>query len=490
MESPAEALEKSHIADLHTLAADAGIKGYRLLPRAELVAAILEADPDASAPERPERPERYEGSERPERYEGSEGPAESGRGESGPEDEDDEGEDGEEESAERPRSRRRRRGRRGSGRREERTADSDDRDRDRDRGDDRESPRGAEKEDEEEEGTPVEGVLDVTPRGHGFIRLKGLESSEGDVYVSPSQIRRCDARRGDTIAGPARAARRGERYPALIHVDTVNGRDPEEKRPALADATPEHPSRRIDLEPGPTAGAEEALLLRTLNRFNPLAHGQRVLVTAAPGAGRTTLLRAIAAALESASDVETMVLLVDERPEEVAAWRAAAPSADFAVATSEMRSGEQLRLVELATGRASRRAEAGVDVVLLIDSISRIAVAADDPGRVKPIFGAGRETAEEGIGSLTVVATTLGDEGEDEGGVERALATTETSRIVLDPDLATAGVFPAIDVSSSRIAGEEHLRAGDELTEVRAERLELGRLTPEEAAAELRRKLG
>ena len=141
-------------------------------------------------------------------------------------------------------------------------------------------------------------------------------------------------------------------------------------------------------------------------------------------------------------------------------------------------------------GRASRRAEAGADVVLLIDSISRVAVAADDPGRVKPIFGAGRETAEEEVGSLTVIATTLGDDGEDEGGVERVLATTETSRIVLDLELAAAGVFPAIDVGASRVAGEEHIRDSEELAAVRAERLELGKLDSEEAAAEIRKRLG
>lgn len=449
----AETLEKSHIADLHALAADAGIKGYRLLPRAELVAAILEANPDASVPEKAQA----DSDDRPK--------ADSSGGES--------------------RSRgRRRRGRRGSGRREEQSKTGADQE------EDGKEPVADEADEADEKGSPVEGVLDITPRGHGFIRLNGLESTEGDVYVSPSQIRRCDARRGDTIGGPAREARRGERYPALIHVDTVNGREPDADRPSLADATPVHPSRRIELEPASGTGPEESLLLRTLNRFNPLARGQRVLIKAAPGAGRTTLLRTIAASLESVEDIESVVLLVDERPEEVAAWRTAAPSAQFAIATSEMRSGEQLRLVELAVGRASRRAEAGADVVLLIDSISRIAIAADDPGRVKPIFGAGRETNDESVGSLTIIATTLGDEGEDEGGVERVLATTETSRIVLDPSLAAAGIYPAIDVGAGQVVGEEHLRDADELAAVRAERLELGKLAPEEAAAEIRKRLG
>jgi len=338
-------------------------------------------------------------------------------------------------------------------------------------------------------GEPVVGVLDITPRGHGFIRLSGLDSDEDDVYVSPSQIRRCEMQRGDEVAGPARKPRRGERYPALIHVDTINGVEPGTERIRLEDATPIFPSRRIDLSPVAGTSAEAALLLRSVDLLVPLARGQRVLVDAAPGSGRSALLRALAEALSRASDIELVVLLIDERPEEVAGWRDAAPDADLAVATAEMRSGEQLRLVELAFGRASRKAESGADVVLLVDSISRIAVAADDPGRVKPIFGAGRETAEEGVGSLTVVATTLGDAGEDEGRVERALETTENALIVLDPELAGAGVYPSIDFTASRITGEEHVREGAELDRVRSLRVRLGGMSPAEASAEVRRLL-
>jgi len=423
----ASTLEKQHLSDLHGRAAELGIERYRTLTREELAAAILERDPDAAATAPVQAEEREEGPER----------------------------------------RRRRRGARG-----------------------REESEGAGEADEEAEeadGEPVVGVLDITPRGHGFIRLAGLGSGEEDVYVSPSQIRRCELQRGDEVAGPARRPRRGERYPALIHVDTINGVAPGEERTRLGDATPVHPSRRIDLTAGPDASAEEAMLLRAVDLLTPLARGQRVLVDARPGSGRTTLLRALAGAISRAEDIELVVLLIDERPEEVEAWRETAPGADLAVATAEMRSGEQLRLVELAFGRASRKAEAGADVVLLVDSISRIAVAADDPGRAKPIFGAGRETAEEGVGSLTVVATTLGDSGEDQGGVERSLETTENVLIVLDPDLAARGTYPAIDFNASRIAGEEHIREGDELAAARKLRVELRSLTSELAAAEVRR---
>ena len=230
------------------------------------------------------------------------------------------------------------------------------------------------------------------------------------------------------------------------------------------------------------------MLLREFELLCAPAHGQRVLVKAAAGSGRTTLLRSIAKTLAGRDDLELVVLLVDERPEEVAAWREAAPGAELAIATAEMRPGEQLRLVELAIGHATRRAESGVDVVLLVDSLSRIAVAADDPGRVKPLFGAGRDTDEESLGALTVIATALTD-AEDDGVVERALETTETSLLVLDRNLAAAGVFPSINVAACRVSGEEHLRDESELAAMRALRVELGALPVAEAAAELRKRI-
>ncbi len=449
----APALENSHLSELHELAAELGVERYRLLGRDELVAAIRERDPDAAASESP-APAASE--EAPADADASEGDREP-RGD-------------------RPRQRRRRSSRGGGSRRGGGE--------DRGRGDDADADV---EEESDDPGEPVVGVLDITPRGHGFIRLSGLDSDAEDVYVSPSQIRRCEMQRGDEVAGPARKPRRGERYPALIHVDTINGVEPGGDRPRLGEATPVHPSRRIDLTPAPGTADEAGLLLRSIDLLLPLARGQRVLVNARPGSGRTTLLRALAGAVSQAPDIELVVLLIDERPEEVAAWREAAPGADLAIATAEMRSGEQLRLVELAFGRASRKAETGADVVLLVDSISRIAVASDDPGRVKPIFGAGRETEEEGVGSLTVIATTLGDGGEDQGGVEQTLETTENVLIVLDADLAAAGTYPAIDFTSSRIAGEDSIREGAELDAARALRVRLGAMSSAEASAEVRR---
>ncbi len=442
------ALDNAHLADLHDLAADLGVERYRLLPREELVAAILERNPDASAPERAPAPPAAAAAH------GEGGGAREGGGRS---------------RGGRPRERGGRRGGRGGGRGPRRDEGDSERD----------------EEEEDEAGEPVTGVLDITPRGHGFIRVSGLEDDSDDVYVSPSQIRRCELRRGDEVTGPARPPRRGERYPALIHVDQINGAEPGGDRTRLLEATPVHPSRRIPLAPADGTDPGAALLLRTIDLLWPLAHGQRVLVDAVPGAGRTTLMRALASALAGRDDLELVVLLIDERPEEVAAWREAAPDAELAVATGDMRTGEQLRLVELAFGRATRRAEAGTDVVLLVDSLSRIAVAADDPGRVKPIFGAGRETAEEDLGALTVIATALRDGATSDAAAE-ALETTENTRIVLDAKLAAAGVYPAIDVAASRIAGEDELREEPELTAARALRAELAELDAEAAAARLR----
>jgi transcription termination factor Rho len=344
---------------------------------------------------------------------------------------------------------------------------------------DREEPR-----DREEQGVPVSGVLDITPRGHGFIRLE--EANEDDVYVSPSQIRRCELQRGDLVSGPARGPRRGERHPALVHIDTVNGVEPGGDRREFTELEPVPATRRLPLS-GEQADAEQAVLLRSVDLLAPLARGQRVLVRAQPRSGRTTLLRALAAELTTLDDLEVIVVLVDERPEESGPWAEAVPDAEISAATAEMRPTEQLRVVELAIAQAKRRAEGGADVVLIVDSLSRLAVAADDPGIVKPIFGAGRETAEEGAGSLTVIATVLRDAGGD--GVDRVLETTENATITLSAELASVGIFPALEVGGCGVTAENSLRDERELAGARALRAELAGLPARDAAERLRERL-
>ncbi|HSJ18408.1 MAG TPA: Rho termination factor N-terminal domain-containing protein, partial [Solirubrobacterales bacterium] len=310
----------------------------------------------------------------------------------------------------------------------------------------------------------VSGVLDITYRGYGFLCLHGLQSTPGDVYISASQIRRCELRLGDLVSGPARQPERGERYPALVHVDLVNGATPGEQadRPDLDELTPVAPRRRLRLEPD-----EADVLTRAVDLLVPFALGQRVLVRTAPRSGRTTLLRGLAGAIQRSPDRPALVvLLVDERPEEAAAWAELLPDDELAVATAEMSPREQARVADLALERAKRRAEGGEDVVLVVDSLSRLAVAQREPGDVKHVFGAGRELAEEGSGSLTVIATVL-DGVADEGTALAAVETTENVLVRLDPELAAAGVYPALDVAETRASGEEQLRKPDELEAVR-----------------------
>jgi transcription termination factor Rho len=243
------------------------------------------------------------------------------------------------------------------------------------------------------------------------------------------------------------------------------------------------PTRRLVL-----SVERDDVLVRAADLLAPLAFGQRVLVSAAPHSGRTTLLRGIAKAVVAGGDAEVVVLLIDERPEEAAAWREALPGAELAIATAEMAPAEQVRVATLAGERGRRRAESGVDAVLICDSLSRLAVAAGGTAEVKRLFGSGRELEGDGPGSLTVIATTLSGLGDD-GAAQQAVATTENALITLDPDLATAGVVPALRAGECRVSGEEQLREPDELEAVRRLRSLLADLDPPEAANLLRERI-
>ncbi len=435
------ALDNAHISELHSLAAELGVPEYRLMPRKELLDAVREAggERDVSSVERTEQKRKRRGDELPH---------------------------------ERPE----REGRRGGERRSrERGAARRDRERERDR--------DTEEEIDEKDAEPVTGVLDILPQRYGFLRLKGLESADGDVYISASQIRRCELRTGDEVAGPAREPRRGERHRALVHVDKVNGEEPaEEERLEFDDLTPVAPSRRLPI--ADKAEGDEGLLVRAADLLAPLAYGQRVLIRTEPTGGRTTLLRGLATAVDAAEGPELIVLLVDERPEEATRWRRTFPDARLAIATAEMSGAEQGQVAELALARAKRIAESGADAVLIVDSLSRLAAARGRTDAAKVLFGTGRETEEQGAGSLTVIATVLGD---DE--VADAVATTESAQVTLDTELAAAGIFPAIDVAGTRVSGEADLREGDELDAARRLRSLLVDLQPRDAAAMLRERI-
>jgi transcription termination factor Rho len=334
---------------------------------------------------------------------------------------------------------------------------------------------------EEVETEEVTGVLDRMPQGYGFLRLTGLHSAEGDVYVSASQIRRCELRPGDEVSGPAREPRRDENHRALVRVASVNGREPEAERLQFEDLTPVPPHRRP-----PTADAEP--LVRAVDLLAPLALGERILVLAEPRSGRTTLLRALARAF-GAGGARPLILLADERPEEVTEWERAMPEAEVIASPADTEPRDQVRAAELAIGHAKRRAEAGEDVVVIIDSLSRLALGYRDTSRVKRIFGAGRELEGDDSGSLTVIATVLeGDERTPE--VRSALETTENVLIRLDAGLAAQGIVPSLVVSETRASGEEQLRDGAEMAEARELRAELEAMEPAEAARALGERVG
>jgi transcription termination factor Rho len=413
-------LSDLHLADLHERARELDVPRYRMLTREQLVEAIEEAAGGDGEPPRTAAPGREE-----------EPPLE-----------------------ERPRGGRRR------GRRPAREPDE------------------AADEVETEE---VTGVLDRMPQGYGFLRLSGLHSAEGDVYVSASQIRRCELRPGDEVSGPAREPRRGENHRALVRVASVNGQEPEGERSEFEDLTPVQPHRRL-----PIADADP--LVRAVDLLAPLALGERILVLAEPRSGRTTLLRALARAF-GAPNTRLLILLVDERPEEVTEWERALPEAEVIASPADTEPRDQVRAAELAIGHAKRRAEAGEDVVVIIDSLSRLALGYRDTSRVKRIFGAGRELEGPDSGSLTVIATVLED---DEKGpeVRSALETTENLLVRLDAGLAAQGIIPSLLVGETRASGEEQLRDDAEMAEARALRVELEQMEPDEAARALGERAG
>jgi len=427
-----------HIADLHARAAKAGIEGYRLLRREDLIERLGGALGD-------------EGAVPPRRRRGRRG----GRGRGGAA----RGTDATSVAAT------------GSGR--ERL------------------PRHGDRADEPVETVEVTGTLEITRQRHGFLSVPG---SDEDVYVSASQVRRCELKDGDEVTGPARAPRQGERHRALVRVNQVNGEDPVEpveagrraqaqpKQSKFDSLTPESPARRITLP------ADADPLVRAADLLAPLAFGQRVLVRAAPRSGRTTFLRGLARAIEELDGVELTVLLIDESPEEAPAWSKAVPDAGLALAPADLSPAEQVKVATEALERARGQAEDGADAVLLCDSLTRLAVAAGGVDEVKRLFGSGRALADDGAGTLTVVATTLSPAA-DEGSAERAVATTETSLISLDPTLAEEGIVPALRFAECRAVGEDRLLTDAEREGLRHLRGALRDQVPPDAATFLRAKL-
>ena len=314
------------------------------------------------------------------------------------------------------------------------------------------------------------GILDIVDEGYGFMRRHGLLPSPDDVYVSSSQVRRFALRIGDRVSGAVRSPREQEKYWGLLRVDSVNGVDIEtaRRRPVFGDLTPVHPDELINLESDP-----KNLSQRLVNLVNPIGKGQRALIVSPPKAGKTMLLKNIANGITANyPDILLMVALIGERPEEVTDMRRSVKG-EVISSTFDEPTENHTHVAEMALEIAKRQVETGRDVVILLDSITRLAraynLALPPSGRTlsggidpialyppKRFFGAARKI-EEG-GSLTIIATCLVDTGSRmDDVIYEEFKGTGNSELVLDRKLAEKRIFPAIDVQRSGTRREELL---------------------------------
>ena len=314
------------------------------------------------------------------------------------------------------------------------------------------------------------GILDIVDDGYGFMRRRGVMPSPDDVYVSSSQVRRSGLRAGDRVSGVVRAPKDGEKYWGLVRVESVNGVDPEaaKRRPFFDALTPIHPIELINLETDP-----KNLSQRLINLVNPLGKGQRALIVSPPKAGKTMLLKQIANGITANyPEILLMVALIGERPEEVTDMRRSVKG-EVISSTFDEPTENHTRAAEMALEIAKRQVETGRDVVILLDSITRLAraynLALPPSGRTlsggidpialyppKRFFGAARKI-EEG-GSLTIIGTCLIDTGSRmDDVIYEEFKGTGNSELILDRKLAEKRVFPAIDVQRSGTRREELL---------------------------------
>jgi transcription termination factor Rho len=327
----------------------------------------------------------------------------------------------------------------------------------------------------------IEGLLDLRDDGYGFLRTKSYHPSPNDVYVSINQVRRYHLRKGDTIVGGFRPAASNEKYPALLRVDSVAGIDPEvaRLRPRFEDLTPLFPDEKLNLE---LNEGKTDLTPRIVDLLSPIGKGQRGLIVSPPKAGKTTIMKQIAQSIESNNpEVHLMVLLVDERPEEVTDIRRTVKG-EVIASTFDRPAEEHTHVAELCIERAKRLVEQGRDVVIILDGITRLAraynLAAPATGRImsggvdsgalyppKKFFGAARNI-EEG-GSLTIIASALVETGSkmDEVIFEE-FKGTGNMELRLDRRLAERRIYPAIDVNASSTRHEELLFSREALPQV------------------------
>ncbi|MCK9419918.1 MAG: transcription termination factor Rho [Nitrospirae bacterium] len=324
-----------------------------------------------------------------------------------------------------------------------------------------------------------EGVLEILPDGFGFLRAPDYNYLPGpdDIYVSPSQIRRFNIRTGDTVSGQIRPPKEGERYFALLKVDAINYEDPEISRSKILfdNLTPYYPEKKIKLETIPTEYTTRAIDLVT-----PIGMGQRGMIVAPPRTGKTMLLQSIAKAiLKNHKDIKLIVLLIDERPEEVTDWQRQV-KAEIISSTFDEPPQRHVQVADMVIERAKRLVEHKKDVVILLDSVTRLARAhnaiipasgkvlsggldANALQRPKRFFGAAR-SIEGGGGSLTILATALVDTGSRmDDVIFEEFKGTGNMELHLDRKLVEKRVFPAIDINASGTRKEELLVDKDDL---------------------------
>lgn len=328
----------------------------------------------------------------------------------------------------------------------------------------------------EEERPEVEGILEVAEGGFGFLRFNNFLTSEKDIYVAHSQIRRFNLRTGDKIRGISRKPRATERFGALLYVLSVNGLDPQEarSRKQFDSLTPIYPDERITLE-----NSSIDLSTRLIDLVAPIGKGQRGLIVAQPKAGKTVLLKKIAQSVEEHyPEIELIVLLVDERPEEVTDMKRSLKRSEVIYSTFDEQASHHIKVAQMVIERAKRYAECGKDVMILLDSITRLARAYNmevpstgrtlsgglDPGALHPpkkFFGSARNI-EEG-GSVTILATALVDTGSRmDDVIYEEFKGTGNMELHLDRRLSERRIFPAIDLAKSGTRREDLLLSDEE----------------------------
>ena len=321
----------------------------------------------------------------------------------------------------------------------------------------------------------VRGILEILPDGFGFLRAESYTSGADDVYVSPTQIRRFNLKTGDHIVGKGKYNKEGDKFRALIYVETVNGDgvDVSIKRKAFDSLVPIYPNKKIELDSGNIDFA-----VRLINLISPLGYGQRGLIVAPPKAGKTTLLKSLAKSISKNKDVKLIVLLIDERPEEVTDMQRNIEG-EVVYSTFDELPEHHIRVAEFVLERAQRLVEHGKDVVVLLDSITRLSRAYNlvvpssgktlsgglDPSALhkpKKFFGSARNI--ESGGSLTILATALIETGSRmDDMICEEFKGTGNMEVHLDRKLSERRIFPAVDIYKSGTRKEELLLSEKEL---------------------------